>query len=181
MKIFYAFAALLFLISNTYSQSSNWHVLPNSPSTNWRHDDLSFINENTGWVVYNTLFGGGNNGRVYKTTNGGSTWIMQFNVNDIYLRCLGFSDSLNGYIGTLGNINFLNDHSPILYKTTNGGQNWDSVTFTNNRPMGLCGMSVVDHNNIFAVGRVGGPAFFVKTTNAGLNWLSQNMSAYTSI
>lgn len=172
---------IFFFVStlNISSQTPTWHILPNSPSTNWRYDDLSFININTGWVVYNTI-GGVNNGRVYKTTDGGLSWTLQLNVNNVYLRCIAFSDSITGWIGTLGDRDFLNP-SPIMYKTINGGLNWDSVTFASDRPRGLCGLSVVDQNNIFACGRVDGPPYFIKTTNSGLNWLSQNMSQYASI
>lgn len=172
-KYYILLASLLILISDLYSQSPSWHVLPNSPSTN-RMDDISFINENTGWAIY---LGGPNEGKIYKTTNGGTAWNIQLNVANTYLRCVGFADSLKGWAGTLGNFQGFN-RSPILYKTTNGGNSWDSVTFTTNRPAGLCGISVLDNNNIFACGRVGGPAFFIKTTNGGLNWTSQNMSSY---
>jgi len=157
--------------------------LPNSAFTSWRYDDISFINENTGWALYNTSFSGSNTGRVYKTTNGGHNWEMQMEVTNIGLRCVGFADSLTGFIGTLGFIGALN-RSPILYRTSNGGNSWDSVTFElNNRPGGLCGMSVLDRNNIFAAGRINSPAsitppYFIKTTNGGQNWIAKNMSAY---
>lgn len=178
------FSAALFIFSFTlFAQTPSWHVLPNSPSTNWRHDDISFINENTGWALYNTSFSGSNNGRVYKTTDGGNSWIMQMSVTNIGLRCVGFADSLKGWIGTLGQIGALG-RSPILYQTTNGGNSWDSVTFeSGNRPGGLCGMNVLDRQHIFACGRINTPGsytppYFIKTTNGGLNWIAKNMSAY---
>jgi photosystem II stability/assembly factor-like uncharacterized protein len=181
MKIlFVLLSALFIIISNSHAQSPSWHTLPNSPSTTWRHDDLSFINENTGWVVYNTVFGGGNTGKVFKTTDGGMSWTAQKSVSNIYFRCIGFTDSLTGFIGTLGNLGGLNP-SPIMYKTTNGGITWDSVNFSSNRPGGLCGIFVLNNNYIFTCGRVGGPAFFAKTTNGGLNWISQDMSAYSTM
>src|SRR5438876_3232689 len=90
---------LFFIFLQTaFSQAPLWHTLPNAPYTLWHYDDLSFINENTGWVVYNTAFGAGDNGRVYKTTDGGNSWAMQMSVSNIDLRCIGFTDSLNGWI-----------------------------------------------------------------------------------
>ena len=109
------FIIALVLADPLISQTPSWKILPNSPSTNWRQDDLSFINEKTGWVTYNTVFGSGNNGRIYKTTDGGISWVQQLNVTNIYLRCIGFMDSLIGFIGTLGNISGLNA-SPIYIK-----------------------------------------------------------------
>lgn len=178
------FSAILFIFSFIlFAQTPSWHVLPNSPSTNWRHDDISFINETTGWALFNTSFSGANTGRVYKTTDGGNSWSMQMSVTNIGLRCVGFADSLHGWIGTLGQIGSLS-RTPILYQTTNGGNSWDSVTFEiGNRPGGLCGMNVLDRNHIFACGRINSPQsytppYFIKTTNGGLNWIAKNMSSY---
>ncbi|MEO8514067.1 MAG: T9SS type A sorting domain-containing protein [Ignavibacteria bacterium] len=173
----------LFCSISIYSQMPGWHVLPNSPSTVWRHDDISFINENTGWALYNTSFSGSNNGRVYKTTDGGNSWIMQMSVTNIGLRCVGFTDSLHGWIGTLGFIGSLGK-TPILYRTIDGGVQWDSVTFEiGNRPGGLCGMNILDRDHVFVCGRINTPQsytppYFIKTTNGGLNWITKNMSNY---
>lgn len=181
MKTIIIFVLVVILSHSLYSQSPRWRLLPNSPSGAYRFDDLSFINEKTGWVVFNTSFGNGDQGKVYKTTDGGDSWSMLFNPNNIYLRCIGFSDSLHGYIGTLGKFQDLNP-SPVMYKTTNGGITWDSITFGNNRPGGLCGISVLNSNYIFSCGRVNNPndyepPYFVKTTNGGINWITQNMGS----
>jgi len=171
------FIISVFLVTiQLYSQSPAWHTLPNTPYTPWRHDDVSFISETNIWVTNNINFGGGNSAKVYKSTNGGQNWTIQFTKSNQYFRCIGFLDSLNGILGTLGNMIGLN--GPALYKTTNGGMNWDSVSISPSPPYGLCGISILQPSSIFACGRVGGPAYFIKSTNGGLNWISQNMSAY---
>jgi photosystem II stability/assembly factor-like uncharacterized protein len=147
---------------------------------------MIFPSMKTGWALYNTSFSGTNNGRVYKTTDGGNNWVMQMSASNIGLRCVGFSDSLHGWIGTLGRMGALTG-SPVMYRTTNGGITWDSVTFaTGSRPGGLCGISVLNSNHIFACGRVNSPTsntppYFIKTTNGGLTWVTKNMSSYASM
>jgi len=141
-------------------------------------DDLSFINVSTGWIVQNSNWIGGV-GSIYKTIDGGNNWTLQYSLSNVFVRCIGFTSASNGFVGTLGDADNHN-RTPIMLKTTNGGATWDSVTFADNRPYGLCGMSVLNDNYIFACGRILGPAYFTKTTNGGLNWISQDMSAYAS-
>jgi photosystem II stability/assembly factor-like uncharacterized protein len=49
-----------------------WRVLPNAPDqgASNRHDDLDFVDEQTGWVCNLS-------GQTWKTTNGGASWDNQ--------------------------------------------------------------------------------------------------------
>lgn len=88
---------------------------------NWVSDSLSniillrvfFINSNTGWIL-------GQQGTLFKTTNGGLNWTnLQININNS-LYSLYFINALTGFAG---------DGSSHIYKTTDGGFNW-SITYT---------------------------------------------------
>lgn len=74
---------------------------------NWI-EDMYFTNNNTGYINYNDT--------LYKTNDGGNTWIKVYaGANSI----LYFTDSINGYIMT---------YDPkIIYKTIDGGKDWIKV------------------------------------------------------
>lgn len=155
------FIALLFK-SHLFSQTASWYTLPGAPFNSIKIDDCFFINENTGWVI---------NGNIARTTNGGQTWQSQTgNIGNT--RCIGFGDSLNGWVGFLSG-------SPVMYRTTNGGINWIAVqNFPPPQPAGLCGVFAVNSSTVYACGRYYGPARVIKTTNAGQTWTNIDMSSY---
>jgi len=162
---FCAFLIIVFNISELCSQPDlKWRLILSAPynSPGGRLDDVSFINENTGWVITQDVQ---NFEYVYKTTNGGLTWNMFTDSSFHGLRSIGFTDSLNGWLGTLANPGI------ALYNTTNGGLNWSSAVYNNGfDSLGVCGISVVDKNVVYGCGRYYGPAYLFKTTNGGVNW-----------
>jgi photosystem II stability/assembly factor-like uncharacterized protein len=148
-----------------------WVTLPGIPQ-NTRKDDLFFININTGWVITN-------NGQVYRTQNGGLNWQQQTTpVGGSWLRCVGFTDSVTGFIGIYDSTN----GNAAMLRTTNAGLNWLKVTnLPVPKPKGLCGISIVKNTNtLYAVGRIEGPATVIKTTDAGVSWVNIDVSAYAS-
>jgi photosystem II stability/assembly factor-like uncharacterized protein len=121
----------------------------------YSHRYTYFINNDTGFV---TGFDG-NNYEIWKTTNGGITFIP-------YL----------GHIGW-GVINFLkykiNDEyygwcvsDGSMYKTTNSGNNWFQVGGAGS----LWQLEFINENTGF--GTTPGGTDMLKTTNGGLNWIS---------
>jgi hypothetical protein len=61
-------ALAIFDCESVPGQTPVWSQLPGSPSgTTARFDDVSFVNENTGWVARAT-------GGIYKTTDAGQTF-----------------------------------------------------------------------------------------------------------
>ncbi|MFA6599212.1 MAG: YCF48-related protein [Ignavibacteriaceae bacterium] len=68
---------------------------------------ISFINENTGWIV------GGYS--IFKTVDGGNTWQVQRLGINRYMNTIFFVDENNGYVA---------GDNGELYKTTDGGTNW---------------------------------------------------------
>lgn len=151
----------LISISKVIAQDFQWNLLAGSPGTTGvaRFEDMYFINPITGWVV-------GYTGKVYRTTNAGTNWSVIFTSTfGVEFRSVGFFDSTTGLIGTLI------DTTKILYRTTNGGFNWSQVTnFTGRKPQGICGMSIVNSNTAYAVGRYYGSGRVIKSTDRGVTW-----------
>src|ERR1700712_1448536 len=85
----------------------------NAPVAISRTDDIWFISPDTGWLV-------NSNGNILKTDDGGNSWALQHHASRVYLRCVGFSNPLLGWVGSI---------SPIqrLFTTRNGGAQWDVI------------------------------------------------------
>ncbi len=145
-----------------------------APFTKWRklttdayrgkQDDLYFVNAQLGWYVNGA-------GKIYKTTDGGETWLKQLEQPGTYFRCVAFIDENHGFAGNIGPGYFPNvtDTQP-LYETKDGGNNWHPVSQISGEPVvGLCALQVLREEFINAgqldrrirligVGRVGGPS-----------------------
>ncbi len=81
--------------------------------------DVYFTNKQTGWVVtYNNPNDSENTGYIYNTTDGGTSWQVQFSTTSA-LFGLKFIDEKTGWV--------VGDQRSIYY-TTNGGKNWESLT-----------------------------------------------------
>ncbi|TND08596.1 MAG: Uncharacterized protein FD123_2100 [Bacteroidetes bacterium] len=151
---------------------AQWTTTP-SPLSTYRHDDVYFLNPDTGWAVNYSL---GNNGYVIKTVNGGASWQKQVDSSGAKFRDIGFIDSLNGFIGTL-ETGYDPGDTVIMYKTTDGGTTWSNVAnLPGPRPGGICGMFVVNDSTLYACGRYYGPAGFYKTTDKGISWSYTSMT-----
>jgi len=162
---------LLFITTKIYSQ---W-VWQNPFPTGNNINDIKFYNSNIGWFI-------GNNGTIFKTTNGGKKWIEQscspqynyqsifpMNEENLWITAFGFSD----------NENVLNGPTFKILKSNNGGVSWeevlsgsdlnDSINFKNYR---LNDIIFINYTKGFAVGDsgFGNRGVILKTTNGGLNW-----------
>ncbi|MHB1688384.1 MAG: YCF48-related protein [Ignavibacteriaceae bacterium] len=94
-------------VYETHDGGKNW--LPSSINTG-SLQDMQFINKDTGYVV-------GFYGRIFRTTDAGTTWIQQPSYCNRYLFSVDFTDANNGWaVGSAGTV----------LHTTNGG-----VTFVN--------------------------------------------------
>jgi photosystem II stability/assembly factor-like uncharacterized protein len=153
---------------------STWHALPTAPfMVSKRIDDCCFVNERVGWVGTGT-------GQIWKTTDAGESWNKQFDRSTVYFRCIAFADSLRGWACNLGTEEFGGaTDTNIIFQTSDGGATWgvnDSIW--PQKPRGLCGMQAVGDSFVYAVGRVRGPAFFVRSTDGGRHWQTRDMSAF---
>lgn len=169
----YSFTLLFMVFFSSFIHSQTWQLLPNSPSAGFRHDDLFFINADTGWVV-------NVDGYIYKTMDGGNSFITQWHDSAVSFRCVGFANANRGWAGNLGPGAWSPTFDTMpLYETFNGGTTWQPVTnISGPLPKGLCGISVVNESVIYAVGRIKGPSFIMKTTNGGASWVSVNFSGF---
>ena len=81
------------------------------------HYDMSFINENTGWISA----GSGTGYNLYMTSNGGSNWSTKYSTSNynLSLQKIYFSDSQTGWASYPFMATGL-----FIGKTTNGGSNW---------------------------------------------------------
>lgn len=161
----------IFLLSICWGQDTLWFEIPDAPvatSELKKHDDLFFRNDSTGWLVTRS-------GEIFRTADGGISWLEQLHDTTAYLRCIGFLDD---YIGIAGNLK-ADSLGNTLYRTTNAGISWhvvDSSSISGDYPSGMCGLFVVDSSTIYGCGRVFGPAFFVRSFDGGETWESFNMS-----
>ncbi len=158
-----------FFIQSAHSQS--WHLLPESPEAILRNDDIYFVNADTGWVV-------NVDGYIYQTTDGGNSFHVQLYQAATSFRCIGFANENKGWAGNLGpgSWNPTTDTIP-LYETNDGGITWLPVTnIIGIKPKGICGINVVNEMVAYAVGRVGGPCYIMKTIDGGDSWTSVNFN-----
>jgi len=106
----------------------------------------SFINQNTGWVLSDSM--------IYKTTNGGSNWLLLTTLTS-QLQNMIFTDESTGYM--------LNINNHTLLKTINGGLNWAVLPLPENY------LDILDFRNS-STGYITGNDKLFKTTNGGYNW-----------
>lgn len=165
-KIYFVLTSTFLITTSLLSQS--WQVLPDSPTSVFRFEDVWFINENTGWVV-DAFIGE----RILKTTNGGINWVVQFTSKDPNsFRSVAFNNESLGWAGGING---------SLLKTTNGGANWTKVdTLINPLPPGICDISVVGDSTFYGAGKYIGPARLIKSTNTGITFQSIDLSGYAN-
>ena len=96
-----------------------WVSLSDVWSTGMNWQSIYFINDNVGWICGSDV---NYNGKIFKTIDGGDTWVEQKTTENIQLRSLYFIDENIGFSVT--SKNGLNQ----ILRTVDGGANW---TFQN--------------------------------------------------
>ena len=149
-------------ILNTQDGGQSW--IPRSTLVFYEDiTSIDFVDENTGWVVGNTWRGtweGGEvDGRIFRTTDGGSTWIQQLFVPGGY-GSIGF----NAVQAISDQIVYAAKGS--IYKTTNGGNTWNQLNTIGD--YGIVSLFFLDENIGFAGKESNGKIY--KTINGGISW-----------
>ena len=140
----------------------------NAPLASSRTDDIWFASADVGWAV-------NSNGNIIKTEDGGRNWVTQHSEPSTYLRCIGFSGTRIGWVGSI---------SPAKRMfATRDGLNWSAVENLPASPRKVCGISVVDDQVVYASGTNeprDRPAILT-TTDGGAHWDSIDMGAHASL
>lgn len=135
-----------------------------STATQDYQGDIQFIDASTGWLTTT----GSVNGGIYKTTNGGGSWVQQ----------------PTGFVFDVSGIHFINattgwavSPSGWIIKTTNGGATW--VVQRQGDLKWLGAVDFVDALNGWVVGGQAGDSggIVLKTSNGGATWASQASGA----
>ena len=155
------------LFSNYLFSQSGWFV--QNSNTDYSLHKVFCINDDTVFACGEN--GSGQQGRIFKTTNGGNNWVQQITpFGDYRLYDIYFPTPQIGY--SVGD-NYTTS-KPILLKTTDQGLYWleipsvggpafhqlRKVFFTN------ANVGYLVHMNV-------GGTMIYKTTNGGLNWMDQ--------
>ncbi|HBX53089.1 MAG TPA: hypothetical protein DEH02_18655 [Bacteroidales bacterium] len=146
----------IFIISFLFSISSYSQFYPADNGVNHFINAIYCINKDTVFAV-------GYSNSIYKTTNGGTSWNLQFSTPSQFpetqaFRSVFFLNKDTGFV-----VGSDTSNKGIIYKTTNGGQNWNlnfdtlgiftSINFISNE-IGFA----VDMNVVY------------KTIDGGNNW-----------
>lgn len=149
---------------NTIIKSTNggssWVNLSNYTNNGYFYKYSYFLNENTGWIETD---GSSPGVRIFKTTDGGKSWLLAGINDDFSVRLMEFVNDTTGYSFRGGRV----------IKTTNGGTNWNTTNFPSNN-IQWTGLDFADVNTGWAAGYLTFPYpsanYIAKTTNGGLNW-----------
>lgn len=188
-------------ILKTTNGGDNWLAIENGVVGDGNYFCVFFLNETTGWIGENNNMGQGD---VKKTTDGGQTFISSYTFG--WPRDLYFKDSLNGigvdwsaYIhkttdggsnwisfpiagsGDFYRVSFINNYNGYViangpdkvYKTTDFGISWKVTGIVEGVVESLYSIRFKSDS----IGWVGGTSYLWKSTNGGINWRRENLSA----
>lgn len=146
------------IIFRTVDGGSTW--LRQETNSTYDVEEVFFLNRNLGWastfnfttVPYGTI--------LLKTTNGGVTWVSQpYPTEDIFITCILFRDSLNGWMG---------GQPHALVRTTDGGNNWAQAAIDTSTLAFFPVLSIQFYNDQY--GYASGGRFDI----AGVTWRTLN-------
>jgi photosystem II stability/assembly factor-like uncharacterized protein len=179
IKFIIAVTITIFSFICADAQDITWKKLTTEPYKG-KQDDITFIDENTGWYVNGF-------GNILHTEDGGTTWQNQLKKEGTFFRTIAFIDKNVGFAGTVGTDYFPNVKDSIpLYGTKDGGKTWNPVKYKGPYVKGLCAIDIVKEQiinagnidykyHLYGVGRVGSPANFMVSHNGGETWTSNSM------
>jgi len=168
------------------SAGAHWYKLATEPYKG-KQDDIFFVNPKIGFYV-------NGKGRVFRSDDGGASWSLVFYQPGTYFRAIGMLDERHGFAGNIGTDYFpgVTDETP-LYETLDGGNRWDAVARIPGPPVkGICAIDVLhartinagvitDRTIVHAAGRVGGPAWLLRSIDGGAHWSKIDMNPYVAM
>lgn len=164
----------------------SWRKLVTVPYPG-KQDDVSFSSTQRGWYVNGS-------GRIYRTTDSGDSWQEQVKRPGTFFRAIGAVNDSLVFAGNIGPDYFpgVTDTIP-LYRSRDGGATWAPVTGVAGPSVkGICAIDVLQsqfvnagtlsrRTVIHAGGRVGGPAYLMRSLDGGESWTSLDLSPYTAM
>jgi photosystem II stability/assembly factor-like uncharacterized protein len=135
------------------NQGAAWSNLNTGIPNNINMTDIQFINSATGFCSGGV---GSLSGKIYRTTNSGSNWVLVYDTTNTAIRDMFFINTSTGW--AVGNTN-------VKY-TSNGGANWSSRSFNGSSNTSVFAFSA---DTVFVTG-FGSAGYFARSTNGGLNW-----------
>jgi photosystem II stability/assembly factor-like uncharacterized protein len=154
-------------VLHTEDGGNNWSVQYHFPDSLWIMDGI-FKDSITGWVCG---YSGSAQGKIYKTTDGGDTWILQNPGTNGNFYGIDFYDLNLGWAVTSG--------LGIVTNTTNGGSNWFPQLVID---YSLLDVKFADASNGWVVGgeNDGRSAIFY-SSDGGITWIEQNNPTYNEL
>ena len=156
------------IIGRPHTATTGQIMYSSNSGTNWTtygigvtgdFNDISMINENTGYVT-------GQNSQVYKTTDGGVSWVMKTKphpTNYTLYNC-DFIDENTGWVF----VNFATVSGGNVFKTTDGANTWTQYT-TGASSENIYSAEMLNANTGYTtMNQSNRPVY--KTTNGGVNW-----------
>jgi photosystem II stability/assembly factor-like uncharacterized protein len=150
----------------TTNSGESWLIVHNQP--NGKFNALHFIDENTGYLTGNPVYG---RWSIWKTTNGGNSWdsaglyIPQLNNES------GFHNALWASMGRI----WIGTNNYKIYKTSNYGNSWHTINIFIEKDIRTLWFDY-DYNIGYT-----GSIFLLKTTNSGFNWFTETLPGLGNI
>ncbi len=167
-------------VLRTLDGGDTWSIRPVPGGEQLQFRDIHAVSADTAWVL---SIGNGADSRIYRTTNGGSSWDLQFSNPDTlaFYDCMAFFDRRQGFA-----ISDAPDALLRILRTDNGGASWALIP-REGQPAALkdegafaasggCAVSWGERHGWIAAGTPGSRVF--RTTDAGRTWTVHNTPLY---
>lgn len=173
-------------LAESTGPTPHWFKLPTEPYKG-KQDDIFFVDSKLGFYV-------NGKGKIYRTQDGGQHWQLMLDQPGTYFRAIGMIDAQHGYAGNIGTDYFpgVTDTNP-LYETVDGGVSWHVVPGLPGAPVkGICAIDILQasfinagvrdrRTIIHAGGRVGSPAYLLRSIDGGKSWSNIDMSPWVAM
>ena len=166
-----------FLIVKSTDAGVTWTPIANQPVPNtgeYGLQNMYFYDGLNGWFGTGLIDTSGSAGRVFRTTDGGTTWAGYASGNTGYVSDVRFVSPLVGIRASYS--------APFLTRSTNGGQTWTTVT---NLPVANIasvvsgtGVNTSNGSQLWVDGFTQtGDRFILTSVDGGITWQQQTLPA----
>ncbi len=163
--------SIVIIISSESLNAQTWEKI----EMNFPQDDtlldvskICFATRNTGWIFSSGVYSNTLQSKIFKTTDGGKYWSIQYKGNSFLHVSLFTTDSLHCW----GVDNGLLENSGTLLFTSDGGETWDSTSISSKEKIDYF-TSLYFFNTQTGIA-FNNPSWF--TSDGGKNWIKGNDS-----